>query len=323
MGNTRNSSAGIKLKSFFFVRVLLVNFSLLGAGRAGCAIALFSVFSNSFAGPTLDRIKQTGVVNIGYQDSLPFSYKHPDGGVPPGYSIEVCQALVEAIKNEHKLKSVEVRYVPVTGASRIPQVLEGKVDFVCAGVTNTKPRREQVAFSLPVYFAAAKLLVREGSGIARIDDLDGKTLAVQKGTTGAQIAEARRAGRPGIKLLVVETAGDGVKAVETKAADAFIQDDIQLHGLKAQSSERLSVVGAGLSIEPLAIMFGKDDRELGALVDREMGQLYKSGQMRKLYTKWFQTTLPLRGYNLNVTPNQLTADMFTSPSGYTADWAIF
>ena len=279
--------------------------------------------TNSFAGATIERIKQTGTIHIGYQESLPFSYKPADGGTPPGYSIEVCSALVEAIKSEHKLKSLDIKYVPVTGATRIPQVVEGKVDFVCAGVTNSKARREQVAFSIPVYFASAKLLVREGAGITRIDDLDGKTIAVEKGTTGYQIAEARKASLPKMKLLLVETAAAGAKAVESQSADAFIQDDILLYGLKAQSKERLAVVGSGLSIEPLAIMFSKDDRELAALVEREMPQLYKSGQMRKLYTKWFQSSLPQRTFNLNAAPNQLTADMFSNPSGYSMDWSVF
>ena len=289
----------------------------------GITVLLAGVAGSCFAGSTLDRIRQSGVVHVGYQESLPFSYKHADGATPPGYSVEICQGLIEAIKHEHKLKSLEVRYVQVTGANRIPQVQEGKVDLVCAGVTNTKARRDQVAFSLPVYFAAAKLLVREGSGITRIDDLAGKTLAVQKGTTGAQIGEARKFGMPTLKLLVVETPAEAVKAVESKTADAFIHDDIQLYGLKAQSAEKLVVVGSGLSIEPLAIMFSKDDRELASLVEREMTQFYKSGQMRKLYSKWFQTTLPQRSFNLNAVPNQLTADMFTNPSGYTVDWAIF
>ncbi len=301
-----------------------MNSGISAVARVACGFALLIVgLGSSHASNTLERIKQSGVVHIGYQESLPFSYKPAEGGTPPGYSIEVCTNLVEAIKSDAKLKSVEVRFVPVTAANRIPQIVEGKVDLVCAGVTNTKARREQVAFSMPVYFASAKLLVRDGSGIASIDDLGGKTLAVQKNTTGAQIAEARRAALGNLKITFVDNALDGMHAVESKAADAFIQDDIQLHGLKAQSKEKLAVVGAGLSIEPLAIMFNKDDRNLAALVEREMAQLYKSGQMRKLYSKWFQSPLPQRSFNLNVAPNTLTADMFSNPSGYSVDWSIF
>jgi len=293
--------------------------------RASFALAcLVTVATNSFAGATLERIKQTGVVNIGFrEESLPFSYKNADQGAPLGYSIEVCHALVEAIKQEIKVKSVELKYQPVSGAARMQLVADGKVDLECANTTNTKARREQVAFSMPVYFSSAKLLVRENSGIKKIEDMDGKTLAVQKGTTGALIAEARKQSLKTMKVLVVENAGAGASAVEQKTADAFMTDDILLYGLKSQSKEALAVVGATISIEPLAIMFSKNDPELAALVEREMTSMFTSGKLRKVYQKWFQTNLPQRTFNLNVPPNQLTADMFNHPSGYAVDWVIF
>ena len=285
---------------------------------------LITGVSPSFAGTTLDRIKQSGTVTVGFrEESVPFSYKNAEQGAPLGFSIEICNTLIEAIKQDTKLKSLDTRYTAVTGATRIPLLLEGKIDLECGSTTNTKARREQVAFSIPLYFASAKLLVREGSGITRIDDLDGKTLAVEKTTTGFRIVEARKLNFKAMKTLLVDNAADGVKAVETKTADAFITDDILLYSFKAQSKEPLSVVGAGMSIEPLAVMFSKDDKELAALVEREMMNLYKSGQLRKLYTQWFQSTLPQRAINLKMPPNQLASDMFSHPSSYTVDWVIF
>ena len=153
---------------------------------------LFMGTANSFAGTTLERIKQTGVVNLGFrEDSLPFSYKNTEQGAPLGYSIDVCNALVDALKTETG-KSLTVKYVPVSSAARVPFVVDGKIDFECGNSTNTKARREKVAFSMPLYFASARMLVREGSGIAKFNDLAGKTLAVEKGSTGEQIAEARK-----------------------------------------------------------------------------------------------------------------------------------
>lgn len=280
--------------------------------------------SNAFAGSTLERIKRTGVVNLGFrEESLPFSYKNAEQGAPLGYSIEVCNALVESIKQELRLASVEIKYVPVTGATRMPHVVEGKIDMECANSTNTKARREQVAFSMPLYFSSAKLLVREGSGITKIADLAGKTLAVQKGTTGFLIAESRQQTMKTMKVALVETSAAGAAAVENKTADAFMTDDILLYGFKGQSKEALAVVGPTISIEPLAIMFSKTDSELATLIEREMAQLYTSGRLRKVYQKWFQTTLPQRSFNLNVSPNQLTSDMFNHPSSYAVDWVIF
>lgn len=296
---------------------------LQGIARAVATLLLCTAVTHSFAGTTLDRIKQQGIVHIGYDDGLPFSYTSASGAHPAGYSIEICLALVDSIRSEYKLKSLDVRYVPVTSDNHVAQVVAGKVDLVCAGVTNTKERREKVAFSMPMYYASAKLLAHEGSGIRRIDDLDGKTLAVLKGTTGERIAETRRSGMPSLKLLRVDSDEDGLKAVASKAADAYLDDDITLYGLKAKSSERLAVVGSALSIEPLAIMFSKSDRELENLVHREMALLYKAGQIRKLYSKWFQSPLPQLSFNLNLAPNQLTADMFNNPSAYGTDWTVF
>ena len=284
---------------------------------------LFVGTTNSFAGTTLDRIKQTGVVNLGFrEDSLPFSYKNAEQGDPLGYSIDVCNALVDALKAETG-KPLTVKYVPVTGESRFPYVVDGKIDLECGNSTNTKARREKVAFSMPLYFSSAKLLVREGSGITKFSDLAGKTLAVENGSTGQQIAESRKAAMNTMKVVIAPFSNAGVVAVETKTADAYMTDDILLYAFKAQSKEKLEVAGAVMSIEPLAISFSKDDKELATIVDREFTKLTQSGQLRKLYKKWFQTTLPQRSYNLNVVPNQLTSEVLIRPSNYVADWTVF
>ena len=284
---------------------------------------LFVGTTNSFAGTTLDRIKQTGVVNLGFrEDSLPFSYKNAEQGDPLGYSIDVCNALVDALKAETG-KPLTVKYVPVTGESRFPYVVDGKIDLECGNSTNTKARREKVTFSMPLYFSSAKLLVREGSGITKFSDLAGKTLAVENGSTGQQIAESRKAAMNTMKVVIAPSSDAGVVAVETKTADAFMTDDIRLYAFKAQSKEKLEVAGAVMSIEPLAISFSKDDKELATIVDREFTKLTQSGQLRKLYKKWFQSTLPQRSYNLNVVPNQLTSEVLIRPSSYVADWTVF
>jgi glutamate/aspartate transport system substrate-binding protein len=289
-----------------------------------CALLVTGYALPAWAGPTLDRIKATGIVNIGYRETgVPFSYKSTDATVPLGYSIEICSAIIDEIKASLKLKSVETKFTPVTGATRIPSIIEGKTDLECANTTNTKARRDQVGFSMAYYFAAAKLLVREGSGINKLDDMAGKTLAVSKGSTGLLIAEARKKERlPTMKLLIVETSTDGAKAVESKAADGFVTDDILLYGFKAQSKGALSVVGSSMSVEPLAIMFAKNDPELETLVNREMTRLYTSGKLRQIYKKWFQSELPQKNYNLNVSPNPLTSEMFSRPSAYTVDWVV-
>jgi glutamate/aspartate transport system substrate-binding protein len=274
----------------------------------------------SFAGPTLDRIKQTGAVNIGYRaTAVPFSFTSTDGKSAVGYSIEICDALVDSIEKELRVKNLRVNYVPVTSADRFGAIVDGKIDIECANTTNTKARRERVAFAMPHYFAAARLLVREGAGVNSMEDLAGKTLVVVKGSTGAQIADARKAR---MNVVVVDNDPAAVKMIEEKKADAYMTDDILLHGIKAQSKEKLAVVGPNMSVEPLAIMFHKNDAELNKLVEREMTTLYTTGKLRATYRKWFQSSIPQREFNLNTPPNILHSDMFSRPSGYTVDWVV-
>ena len=289
-----------------------------------CLLLCASHATVARAGTTLDRIKATGVVNVGFREAgVPFSYKSADNGTPIGYSIDICNALIDAVRLQLKAPAVQVNYVAVTGSTRIPSIVDGKTDMECANTTNTKARREQVAFSMPHYFAAAKLMVRADSGIAKLDDMAGKVLVVNKGSTSLLIAEARKLrGLNLAKIIVVDNSPDGVKALEDKQADGYMNDDILLFGFKAQSKQALTVVGAGMSVEPLAVMFSKSDVELNALIEREMSKLYLSGKMRDLYRKWFQSALPQRNFNLNVTPNALTADMFSRPSTYTVDWVV-
>ena len=289
-----------------------------------CLLLCASHATVARAGTTLDRIKATGVVNVGFREAgVPFSYKSADNGAPIGYSIDICNALIDAVRLQLKAPAVQVNYVAVTGSTRIPSIVDGKTDMECANTTNTKARREQVAFSMPHYFAAAKLMVRADSGIAKLDDMAGKVLVVNKGSTSLLIAEARKLrGLNLAKIIVVDNSPDGVKALEDKQADGYMNDDILLFGFKAQSKQALTVVGAGMSVEPLAVMFSKSDVELNALIEREMSKLYLSGKMRDLYRKWFQSALPQRNFNLNVTPNALTADMFSRPSTYTVDWVV-
>jgi glutamate/aspartate transport system substrate-binding protein len=289
-----------------------------------CLILLMIGGANCFAGATLDRIKINGVVNIGFRDDqLPFSYKEAGYDRPLGYSIDICNVLADAIKKEVGVKSLGIKYLQVTGATRFPQVAEGKVDFECGCTTNTKERREKVAFSMPIYFSSAKLLVRKDSGITSIADLAGKTLALEKGSTGLKIAESRKSRMNTMKILFVDSSAAGVVAVEKKTADAFINDDALLYAVKAQSKESLAVTWEGMSVEPIAIIFSKDDHELATLVEREMAKLVLSGQLRALYKKWFQSPLPQKSFSLNMAPNQLTADILVQPSSYTTDWATF
>lgn len=275
------------------------------------------------AGPTLDRIQSTGTITLGYRaGGPPFSYEDRDGQVI-GYSIDVCQRMASAIQQQLRLPRLTVRYVPVTTAERIAAVQNGRIDLECASTTNTKARREQVAFGLTYFYTGARLLVRAGEGIRSLADMKGKTLAMVKGTTGELVVRAReRQGEGGWKVQVVESVRAGVAALEQGAVDAVIQDDVQLAPLARQSRKELVLTGIAMSIEPLSLMYSKDDAELGALVLTQMKQLYRNGDMERLYRQWFQQPLPSRSYSLDLKLNPLLRDNFMRPSPYVTDWTV-
>lgn len=275
------------------------------------------------AGPVLDRIQSSQTLTIGYRpNSAPFSYE--DKGQVIGYAVDVCQRVATALQQQLKLPKLAVRYVPVSTAERIPALLEGRIDMECAGTTNTKARREQVAFGLTYFYAGASVLVREGENPNGLDDLrSGKVLAAVKGTTGLQVAEMRaRDGRAGWKLEVFDTTRAAVEAVEQGKADAAIQDNIQLLPLARQSSKSMVLAGQPLSIEPLAPMFARNDAELADLVLAAMRQIYRDGEMGPMYNRWFLSNLPGRTFKLDLKLNPLLNDNFRRPSSYVTDWVV-
>src|ERR1700761_3047605 len=133
--------------------------------------------------PTLAAIKANHVVHLGYRESSPpFSFLDQSSR-PIGYSLELCQAVVDEIGVEVDDPALRIDYVKVTSDDRIPAVLEGKIDLECGSTTANAERAKQVAFSPLMFVAGTKLMVAKASGITAVTDLKGKTVVVTKGTT--------------------------------------------------------------------------------------------------------------------------------------------
>lgn len=288
--------------------------------RAGrLALLLFTFLSGpALAGPVLDRIAHSGVVNIGYRDSSPpFSYL--DGERRPiGYSIDLCLRVVDALRQSLR-RPLDVRYVPVTSATRIDAVTQGEVDLECGTTTSTAERRQKVAFTVPTYIASTRLLVRTGSGIASVGDLSGKTVVTTRGTTAEKLfreTDARRTLRA--RLVEAKDHAESFAVLQAGKADAFIMDDVLLYSLRAASGspEQFEVTREALNIEPLAIMFARGDAEFKQLVDKEVSQLIVSHDIQRIYRRWFESPIPPKGVNLGLPMSYLLRDSFKAPT----DW---
>ncbi len=252
---------------------------------------------------TLKKIKDTGVIKIGHRDaSVPLSYLD-DKQRPIGYSMDICLKVVDRIKAELKMPKLKVEYVPVTSQTRIPILTGGNIDIECGSTTNSVERQKQVAFAPTYFMTGTKIIVKKSSGIKGYDDLKGKTVVFTQGTTNERAMKAYNDEKNlGIKFIPSKDHAESFLAVETGRAVAFPMDDVLLYGLKASAKnpDDYAVVGDFLSDDPYAIMMRRDDPAFKKVVDAAVTALYKSGEINKIYTKWFQSKIPPKGINMNL-----------------------
>jgi glutamate/aspartate transport system substrate-binding protein len=266
----------------------------LAVALAASLLAVFAASAQELTG-TLKKIKDTKSVTLGYRESsIPFSYINR-AGEPIGYSIDLCNAVVDEISRELEGIEIAVKYQPVTSATRIPAIRNGEVDLECGSTTANFERKKEAAFS-PIFFVAGtKLLVPRSSKIGSYRDLRDKTIVVTAGTTNeAAVRAISEKQHLGIKLLVGKDHSESFAMLKEGRADAFATDDVLLYGLVAttHSSDQFQVVGEYLSYDPYGLMYRKDDPDFTAIVDRTFTHLAESRQIVQLYNKWFQQRLP-------------------------------
>jgi glutamate/aspartate transport system substrate-binding protein len=252
--------------------------------------------------PTLANIKKTHVVRLGYRESSPpFSFMDPSNR-PIGYSLELCEAIVEEIGIEVDDANLRIEYVKVTSDDRIPAVVQNKIDLECGSTTANAERGKQVAFSPLMFVAGTKLMVPKASTISAPKDLQGKTVVVTKGTTNEQAMHTLdKKFSLALNIVASPDHEQSYQMLVDGKADAFATDDILLYGLiarhKAQNTYK--VVGDYLSYDPYGIMFRKGEPQLTAVVERAFRKLGSNRDLIPLYNKWFVARLPT-GEKLNV-----------------------
>ena len=252
--------------------------------------------------PTLAAIKNAHVVRLGYRESSPpFSFLD-QANRPIGYSLELCEAIVEEIGVEVDDPDLKIAYVRVTSEDRIDAVLQNKIDLECGSTTANAERGKRVAFSPLMFVAGTKLMVPKASSVSGVADLKGKTVVVTKGTTNEQAMHA--VDRKFSLGLNIVAAGDHEQSYQMLAdgkADAFATDDILLYGLivRHKAQDKFRVTGDYLSYDPYGIMFRKGEPQLSAVVERTFRKLGSNHDLVPLYNKWFVARLPT-GERLNV-----------------------
>src|SRR3954462_12405773 len=275
--------------------------SLLAAAALLSAAAEAQTSSEGLS-PTLANIKKTHVVRLGYRESSPpFSFLDHSNR-PIGYSLELCEAIVDEIGVEVDDANLRIEYVKVTSDDRIPAVVQNKIDLECGSTTANAERARQVAFSPLMFVAGTKLMVPKASSIAAPPDLKGKTVVVTKGTTNEQaMHNTDKKFALGLTIVTSPDHEQSYQMLVDGKVDAFATDDILLYGLIARhkSQDRFRVAGDYLSYDPYGIMFGKGEPQLTAVVERTFRKLGSNRDLIPLYNKWFVARLPT-GEKLNV-----------------------
>jgi glutamate/aspartate transport system substrate-binding protein len=252
---------------------------------------------------TLKKVKDSGSITIGHRDaSVPFSY-YDDKQQPVGYAMDICARVVEAVKKEVGVPNLKVNYQLVTSANRIPLMANGTIDLECGSTTNNLARQEQVWFATTHFVTANRFVSKRASKISKLGDLKGKTIVSTAGTTNIkQITEINGQQNLGMNIISANGHAEAFQMVETGRAVAFVMDDILLYSLVAQSrAPKDYVISAeALSVEPYGIMVRKDDAAFKKVVNGAINALYKSGEINKIYDKWFLKPIPPKGVNLNV-----------------------
>ncbi len=280
-----------------------------------CAAAA-SVQAQEFTG-TLKKIKETGTIAIGHRESsVPFSYLD-DKQQPIGYAMELCMKIVESVKNELKLPNLKVNLQPVTSSNRIPLLQNGTIDLECGSTTNSAVRQQQVAFG-PTYFVVnVTAAVKKASNIKTLADLSGKTVSTTSGTTSVPLLKAYEKTRNiDVKEIYGKDHAESFLLMADDRAAAFVMDDILLAGQIANSRNQndFKIIPESLRQEPYSMMLRKDDPQFKALVDKTITGVMKSGEIEKIYAKWFTSPIPPKGININFPMTPAMREAFRNPN---------
>jgi ABC-type amino acid transport substrate-binding protein len=281
----------------------------LFAARPLASIFLLLTVALPASAATLDRVRETGSLRVGFVDGArPFSYRDESGNAA-GYSVALCQLVADAVKEDLQLPQLKIEFVPLGAEERFGAVKEGKVDLLCAAGAPTVKRREEVSFSIPIFLSGVGALVRRDAPAAMRAILEGKPepyrprwraslgqvlrgriLAAPRATT-AETWLAQRISEFGVeaKMESVDGFPAGVELVADHRADALFGDRALLldAARRSPSAADLTLLDRRFTYEAVALALQRTDEDFRLLVDRALSRLYRSDQIVEIYARFF------------------------------------
>ncbi len=267
---------------------------------------------------TLAKMKETGSASMGVRESSgALSFTLGDGKYT-GFHVEVCERVIADMQKKLGLaKPIAIKYQAVTSQNRIPLVQNGTVDIECGSTTNNATRQKDVTFAVTTYVEEVRIAVKADSGISSIAQLNGKSVATTTGTTSVQLLRKNeRATNVDFKEVFGKDHADSFLLLESGRADAFVMDGQILAGniAKAKVPADFKIVGEVLSVEPIAIMIRKDDPAFKKAVDDSLIAMMKSGEIAKIYDKWFVQPIPPANTKVGLPASEATKFAWANPN---------
>ncbi len=285
-------------------------------------LGLFSMPSVHAQQSTLDKIRSTGVVTMGVRESSgALSYTLGDGKYA-AFHVEICNDVLRDIQKQLNMKTLDIKYTPVTSQNRIPLLQNGTVDIECGSTTNNATRQKDVAFAVTTYVEEIRIAVKANSGITSLNQLNGKKVATTTGTTSVQLLRKHeRATGVNFEEVFGKDHADSFLLLESGRADAFVMDGSILAGniANAKNPSDYRIVGEVIAVEPIAIMMRKDDPSFKKAVDTSIIRMMKDGTLAKLWDEWFLQPIPPKNARVGLALSESTKQAWSNPNDRPAE----
>lgn len=291
------------------------------ASKATRAVAAF--FALSAAGlaiaqqDTLAKMKSAGEVTLGVREASGAMSFTTGNGKYAGFHVEVCEKALQSLQKQLAMPKLDIKYQMVTAQNRIPLLTNGTVDLVCGTATNNTARQKEVAFAPTLYMEEVRTAVAVNSGITSAAQLAGKNVAATAGATSVPLLR-RYAKEKGVEMnvLVAKDNAECLIMLESDRAQACVADgQILATGIaRMREPGKYQIVGEPFNIEPIGIMMNKESPEFKKLFDAEIRSMTASGEVARIYDRWFMQPIPPNGITVNLPASASTKAAWANPS---------
>ncbi|MDO4435589.1 MAG: amino acid ABC transporter substrate-binding protein [Cardiobacteriaceae bacterium] len=274
---------------------------------------------SALANSRLDTIKENQVIKIGYSDSkFPFTY-HSKNQEPTGFDMALMEEIAAHLAKSLNLSNLRLEPVLITNSNRFQKIADGEIDLSCASHSNTIERKKIVQFSNNYFQTRVRLMVKKDSNIDSYKALEGKKVAVAKGTQAETLVQHKSRQFKFSDVLSTSGRQENMDLLNRGEVDGIFDDDILLLGLNAltQQHDDFDFVGPAISIDNYACILPKDDKEFKELVDRGLAQLFMSDRIQELYNQWFLQPIQTpdgKEVSLNFEMNSGITSLYRTPN---------